>query len=370
MPLLGASSKMIWDPSDANPLHRRIPAEVVSRRPRVAKKAAVEKEKVVDEVSMDLKAAVALKPEARPKWLIKACKMVADGKASSTDLYDIIASRRFMSGLPDRISRRLIAIIKDSLDLFSDKQQRYLSSSDGWFVAQLSVAQETNGTGEDAEDPRAPIEKLQTAAQKRQQESAPIATGAPGQGRSKEESVAKWEVVEDEAARRRQVAAAEERARQEVARREDRARKFEAEEEAMKVQAAAAEAARKRKLEEEVDSMLQSALVPQPRSAHNADEAVRSRSISAARSGGSRSISSRTARRRLRNDRGSRPSWHSSVPPGGVLSGSRAIFLSRNFVEDLPHLPRPPTPGAQASRPRERSRSRSRSHGRSRKRRR
>lgn len=328
---------MIWDPSDANPLHRRIPAEVVSRRPRAQKKTA-EKDRVVDEVSVDLKTAIVLKPDARPKWLIKACKMVSDGKASSTDLYDIIVNRRFTSGLSERISRKLVAVVRENLEIFSEKQQRFLNSNDSpitVYVAgpapQIEEEEEAADAGTGKSKPeieRQQPEAIQSVPESKRQQSA-------------DEGAAKWQVVEDEAARRRQVAAAEERARQEAARREDRKRRFEAEEEASKQQAAAQEAARRRKLEEEVDNMFERALVPQPQRSVASDDRGRSRSVSAARSGGSRSISSRTARKRLRSDRSSRPSWRSSIPPGGVLSGSRAIFLSRDFQEDLPHLPRP-----------------------------
>mmetsp|Transcript_83099 Transcript_83099/g.268872 ORF Transcript_83099/g.268872 Transcript_83099/m.268872 type:complete len:227 (-) Transcript_83099:99-779(-) len=130
---------MIWDASDANPMHRRIPAEVVSRRARAPPKrvAQPEKEKESEDVIVDLKAAIILKPEARPRWLVKALKMVADSRASSTELYNIIVSRKFASGLPERVGRRLVSIVEDSIDLFSDKQQRYLSSSDCPLMAHL-----------------------------------------------------------------------------------------------------------------------------------------------------------------------------------------------------------------------------------------
>ncbi|CAJ1460233.1 unnamed protein product [Effrenium voratum] len=83
---------MIWDASDANPMHRRLPAEVVSRR-RAEKKPPAPEPKT-DEVTVDLKTAITLKPEARTKWLSKACAMVEQGKAKSTDLYDIVTNRK------------------------------------------------------------------------------------------------------------------------------------------------------------------------------------------------------------------------------------------------------------------------------------
>ncbi|CAE8606190.1 unnamed protein product, partial [Polarella glacialis] len=53
---------------------------VISRRRPEPKKT----KEVLDEVTVDLKSAILLKPDARPKWLSKACSMVMQGKASST----------------------------------------------------------------------------------------------------------------------------------------------------------------------------------------------------------------------------------------------------------------------------------------------
>ena len=66
---------MIWDASDANPMHRRLPAEVVSRR-RKEEKSKVETKEKTDEVLVDLKTAITLKPEARTRWLSKVGLLV------------------------------------------------------------------------------------------------------------------------------------------------------------------------------------------------------------------------------------------------------------------------------------------------------
>mmetsp|Transcript_38764 Transcript_38764/g.121120 ORF Transcript_38764/g.121120 Transcript_38764/m.121120 type:complete len:372 (+) Transcript_38764:104-1219(+) len=368
---------MIWDASDANPMHRRIPAEVVSRRARAPPKkpAPQEKEREIEEVIVDLKAAIVLKPEARPRWLTKAFKMVAEGRASSTELYNIIVSRKFASGLPERVGRKLVSIVEDSSDVFSDKQQRYLSSSDCPLMSHLrarvdAVAEEAGADGEryaaDAADAAlalmgdsvARAGSFETTSRRENEERE--------RRRVAEEGSAKWQAAQDEAALRRQVADAKMVARREAAKREEKQRQQDAEEEAAKRQAAESAAARRRKLEEEADDIFAKALVPQqplPRGA-SASRRGRSRSISAQpRSGGSRSISSRTARRRARSSRKNRrPDWQSNMGSGGVLTGSRALLMNRDYVEDLPHLPRPSTaaPPAAASRFGSRSRSRQR----------
>mmetsp|Transcript_55711 Transcript_55711/g.129748 ORF Transcript_55711/g.129748 Transcript_55711/m.129748 type:complete len:377 (-) Transcript_55711:111-1241(-) len=371
---------MIWDASDANPMHRRIPAEVVSRRARAPPRKLVpqERERDNEEVTVDLKAAIMLKPEARPRWLIKACKMVAEGRASSTELYNIIVSRKFASGLPERVGRRLVSIVEDSIDLFSDKQQRYLSSSDCPLMAHLRARDDALLTNADIEEVTMDRDHERDAA-----DAALALVGDPAavarasalealQRREKEErerrlaeeGAAKWQAAQDEAALRRQVADAKALARREAARREEKKRQQDAEEETAKRQAAEEEAARRRKLEEEADDIFAKALVPQqqPLLRSAGDGRGRSRSISAqARSGGSRSISSRTARRRARSRRKNRrPDWQTAMGGGGVLTGSRALLMNRDYVEDLPHLPRPSAAGPPVVSARFASRSRSR----------
>jgi len=115
---------------DANPLNRRLPAEVVTRRRREAKKV---EEKALDEVRVDLKTALSLKPEGRLKWLGKACKMAEEGRASTTELYSIVSSRKFAAGVHPKIGRRMMDIVRENLGIFSDKQQRHLKS-DEWVL--------------------------------------------------------------------------------------------------------------------------------------------------------------------------------------------------------------------------------------------
>mmetsp|Transcript_33311 Transcript_33311/g.61070 ORF Transcript_33311/g.61070 Transcript_33311/m.61070 type:complete len:403 (+) Transcript_33311:67-1275(+) len=113
---------------DANPLNRRLPAEVITRQRRPVKK--VVEEKPSEDVVVDLKTALSFKPDNRPKWLTRAFKMAEEGRASTTDLYDIVASRKFASGVPLKVTRRIRELVFENIELFSEKQQRYLKSEE------------------------------------------------------------------------------------------------------------------------------------------------------------------------------------------------------------------------------------------------
>lgn len=43
----------------------------------------------------------------------QALKMVTDNTASSTDLYDIVVNRKFVSGMPERVVRKVAAAIQE-----------------------------------------------------------------------------------------------------------------------------------------------------------------------------------------------------------------------------------------------------------------
>lgn len=109
-------------PDDCNPLNRRVPAEVVSRRHRP--------EKQVPEADAPLETERAqvllLKPEHRVKWLVKAFTKNQEGKVTITVLYDIISHTKFGVGASDKVGRHMFKIVRSNLSLFSQKQQRYL----------------------------------------------------------------------------------------------------------------------------------------------------------------------------------------------------------------------------------------------------
>lgn len=277
---------------------------------------------------MDQKTAITLKPDARPKWLSRACKMTLDGKASATELYNIIVSRRFSAGLPERIGRKLGSIIQKNLELFSDKQRRHLSSSE--FALNAHVIEPAADADMDDAEPGAgagDADEAPTPAQRAfAQEQAELEEARQREHEEREaDRVAR---VVEEAARR---------SRKEAAQREERKRFMDLEAEAASRQQAEKEEARRKKLEEEADDIFARALVPQKASSkveeshkHHSNGRDCSRSVSAAKSSESPP---------RRGGRGRTGRWTSAHP--GELTGSRAILLNRNFQEDLPHLPRP-----------------------------
>jgi len=108
---------------DANPLNRRLPAEVVSRRKRPEK----EEEEVVNEaVRLDLKYVLAQKPEARVRWLGQALRFAEQNRASAIDLYNTLTNKKFVQNLPPNIGSKMASTLRPQLRLFTDKQQRVL----------------------------------------------------------------------------------------------------------------------------------------------------------------------------------------------------------------------------------------------------
>mmetsp|Transcript_8031 Transcript_8031/g.18729 ORF Transcript_8031/g.18729 Transcript_8031/m.18729 type:complete len:323 (+) Transcript_8031:81-1049(+) len=136
---------------DANPLNRRLPAEVVTRQKREVKKIVEN----IDEVQVDLKTALALKPEARIKWLTKALRMVEDKRANSTDLYDIVSNRKFCATMQTRNSQKLRGVILDNISIFSEKQRRFLRSDD-WAPNKLFEDDDVATGVKSVEDDRKP----------------------------------------------------------------------------------------------------------------------------------------------------------------------------------------------------------------------
>jgi len=242
---------------DANPMNRRLPAEVITRRRREPKKV---EEKPLDEVQVDVKVALALKPEKRLVWLGKAFKMAEEGRASKTDLYDIVSNRKFAAGLHSKLARKARVVVHDSLELFSDKQQRYLNSDD-WA---LNAFKEEEEADEDAEDdqpirPPAPaVSSATTASTTTMRVSSSLSSAKERESKDKEPKEPEggvWTVAEDTSARhrsqaldkaRREATESKRQAEQEAKRRDEQERTTKAE----------ADEAKRRALENEVDSSL------------------------------------------------------------------------------------------------------------------
>eukprot|EP00928_Gymnodinium_smaydae_P062783 TRINITY_DN46567_c0_g1_i1.p1 TRINITY_DN46567_c0_g1~~TRINITY_DN46567_c0_g1_i1.p1 ORF type:complete len:380 (-),score=106.94 TRINITY_DN46567_c0_g1_i1:79-1218(-) len=117
-------------PEDANPMNRRLPAEVVSRRQRpVEKRQApqhVQAEKDDQHVTLDLRQILEMNPDKRARWLSKALQQAQDGRVSPTDIYDVIAHARFASELSEKAGKRCYRVLHANLSLFSPKQQRFM----------------------------------------------------------------------------------------------------------------------------------------------------------------------------------------------------------------------------------------------------
>lgn len=294
-------------------MHKRLPAECVTRRRRP--EAKVVEEKPPDEVRVDLKAAVQLKPDARPKWLTKACKMVEESKADSTELYNIVTSRKFLGGLPTKIGRRIRDGVLDNVNLFSDKQQRFLRSEDWILNAKYGekVGEEGDDAREDGKDmldevppgedhdekpPPPPPEKGERAEKAERRDSAKAArkeekkedrsskSDAPkADKRADKERLEREQREADRALRQaraaepesetwvsvpgargqedrhlREAAQAEERARRKVREREEQEKWMETEAEASRKRAQEQQDAKKRQMDEQADSLMESLL--------------------------------------------------------------------------------------------------------------
>lgn len=106
-------------------MNRRLPAEVVSRR-RPQQVAQVET--AGDPVPLDRKVVFLMKPDKRQKWLTKALKQAGEGLLRVSDLYDVIASTRFPEDVPYKLGQKMNRAVQQQLDLFTGKQQKYLST--------------------------------------------------------------------------------------------------------------------------------------------------------------------------------------------------------------------------------------------------
>eukprot|EP00927_Polykrikos_kofoidii_P013838 TRINITY_DN1600_c0_g2_i1.p1 TRINITY_DN1600_c0_g2~~TRINITY_DN1600_c0_g2_i1.p1 ORF type:complete len:409 (+),score=81.07 TRINITY_DN1600_c0_g2_i1:144-1370(+) len=344
-PRTSSSTVPILFPSgeDANPMNRRLPAEVVTRRRREVKRA---EEKVVDEVIVDLKVALGLKPEARLKWLSKACRMADEGRTTATELYDVVSSRKFVTGMQWKVGRKALATVQENFAIFSEKQQRYLRSEE-WAVNAHFGEKAENALAEKdcGEDEETPGSKTLTAGSAAAMTSSKSGTASPkdrepkeakdrmessGDGRELKESRVDsndkggvWMVAEDSSARQR--AQAMERVQREATQAKHRAA-HEAkmrEEENRRIEIEAVES-RKRALENEVDSSLMllerlgkrqpspppsrnrvSDVATDRRGRHRSAGMSRSRSISIG-GGSNRSRSRDRKRRRSRSGRRSR----------------------------------------------------------------
>merc|ERR1712070_247452 len=116
---------------------------------------------------MDLKSIIALQPELRLKWLTKACRLAVDGEVQSKHLYDIASSRKFVNGIQDKIGQKMMKTIHANLGLFSEKQQRFLSTDSDMARAfpirdksDKQVDEDEGEAPEEEDDPAARVEDM------------------------------------------------------------------------------------------------------------------------------------------------------------------------------------------------------------------
>lgn len=279
-----SNSMLLPSGEDANPLNRRLPAEIVSRRRPNARGQKTE-ERLQEEVEMDMKAVLALKAEARPKWLAKACKMAEDGRTSVGELYNIVSSRKFAAGLPTRIGRKLASLLRDNLELFSDKQQRYLKSKECLLIAGYSADGEgrnglPNGSNidkagqdavveeQDSVDAAARMEEMMARCRAFVREKATTfedraAECAETERRAREQAILEFEharLLAEDFRLHQRAREEQERARREAQEREEREARLAYEAEMASRRAQEEALARKRQLEYEVDNSVHLAL--------------------------------------------------------------------------------------------------------------
>mmetsp|Transcript_89905 Transcript_89905/g.272847 ORF Transcript_89905/g.272847 Transcript_89905/m.272847 type:complete len:300 (+) Transcript_89905:367-1266(+) len=274
--------------------------------------------------------------------------MAEDGRASSAELYNIVSSRKFAAGLPSRIGRKLLALVKENLELFSDKQQRFLRSKECLLVASYSPekaaaggreAGEANSEGEGA-DAAARMEEMMARCRAFVREKAHTfddraAECAETERRARERARLDFEhssllaedhrlhqrAREERELARRLALEEQERVAREAREREELERRLAWEAELARRRALEEELARRRRLEDEVDSSMMilernrgaapaqelrpKAFRAEPRGGAAGRQArglSRSRSISSA--GAKRSASTRSSRGRRSRKRG------------------------------------------------------------------
>ncbi|CAK0817057.1 unnamed protein product, partial [Prorocentrum cordatum] len=115
-----------------HPMHRSLPAETVTRRRKVERKA----EKREEPLAADRGVVLKMRPEQRFKWLSKALQKCQEGGFQTTVLYDIATHAKFPSDASEKIAQKMYRALRANLALFSAKQVRYLQS-DEFRLAQM-----------------------------------------------------------------------------------------------------------------------------------------------------------------------------------------------------------------------------------------
>jgi len=129
---VGASKKLAWGDTDEEKKARmeemmQVPGEVTSRRVHKVTKADVQQAK--DEyVSLEWDDVFPKKPKDKLRWLDKALRACKENRLKARPLFDIIAHRKFVEGLKGSVASDCLNLIRGSLELFSAKQKKQLTS--------------------------------------------------------------------------------------------------------------------------------------------------------------------------------------------------------------------------------------------------
>lgn len=124
-----------WSNANFNPYKRDdqlLFAEVVSRRQRPKAKGQVDPlaEPAEEIVSVDLSEVLNKSTGKRIKWLEKALSQVEAGKVTVTSIFDIVSHKRFCKGTSEQEARQMGVLLVLHMQLFTEKQQRFLQSEE------------------------------------------------------------------------------------------------------------------------------------------------------------------------------------------------------------------------------------------------
>mmetsp|Transcript_22455 Transcript_22455/g.50605 ORF Transcript_22455/g.50605 Transcript_22455/m.50605 type:complete len:375 (+) Transcript_22455:87-1211(+) len=169
---INKDGKTVWEPG--------LPATVTARRQHRPQKGAP----VTDEapVSCDLRVTLKLPGSGKTEWLERALKAMPSGKAKVQDVFNIITHPKFASGVAERYGKKMLQVVAENMDLFSDKQRLTLSR------CKLAEVFQPGGSGEGKEE--ASEESLEPVKAKKKKRSpspraAPKRPSSPKEGRGR-----------------------------------------------------------------------------------------------------------------------------------------------------------------------------------------
>jgi len=124
------------------------------RKHKVTKEQA---QKVEDEyVSMDWDHVFPKKPNERKRWLYKALEAAKKGKVKVGPMFDIIVHRKFLEGLKGQVATDCLNLIRGDLTLFSNKQQKQLTSDSFELFRKFAPAVVLDSDDDEADAPPLP----------------------------------------------------------------------------------------------------------------------------------------------------------------------------------------------------------------------